>query len=272
MIKIIWTYWHQGIDNAPPVVKPCVDKWRSLNPDWELILIDKDNIYEYIDPIDIDNETLDKMSLAISSDLFKLKFLIHYGGVWVDATSYPLIPLNEWLLDKMDAKYFFFYKPGRDRLISSWFIAAEKNNEMFVYYYKALINYWKNNSFRNIGQPWVPYMKWLYKLTNQNIYLTKLWFSFFYTKILRVTPYLVTHYMFYYIINKNREFNLSFKQMPKYSANKVHLLKKEDYYKDLNKSIKKCIDKKEIPVLKLNWRFVKMNIPKSSNLDYLFKN
>lgn len=212
------------------------------------------------------------MSLAISSDLFKLKFLIKYGGVWVDATSYPLIPLDDWLLNKMQARYFFFYKPGRDRLISTWFMAAEKNNTTFIKFYQALLDYWTQNTFRNIGKPWLSYMKWIYKITNRNVATTKLWFSFFYTKVLRVTPYLITHYMFYNMISQNKELNNIFHKMPKFDSKNVHKLKKEDFNQTLCYNIKIIIDHKEVPVLKLNWRYVEKTLIKGSNIEYLFKN
>jgi hypothetical protein len=269
-IKIIWTYWHQGLEDAPPVVKPCLEQWKHLNPEWEIRFIDQHNMYDYIEPLDIKKETLEKMSLAISSDLFKLQFLIKYGGVWVDATTFPLVPLDDWLLNKMDAGYFYFYKPGRDRIISSWFIVAEKNNEMLVKHYEALKNYWNDNNFRNIGNPRASYMKLIYKLTNRNLLSTRLWFCYLYTKIFRVTPYLVTHYMFYNLISKHKDLKQRFELMPKISPKTSHAFKKEILYLPLSPKFKLIIDKKSTPMVKLNSRYVRRHIPKDCNLDYLF--
>lgn len=269
-IKIIWTYWHQGFDNAPPVVKPCIEQWKSLNPEWELRFLDQYNMYDYIEPIEINKETLEKMSLAVSSDLFKLQFLIKHGGVWADATTFPLVPLDDWLLSKMDAGYFYFYKPGRDRLISSWFMASEKNNEMLKKHYEALKNYWNNNNFRNTGKYKSPYIKHINRFTNRNLSFTKLWFSYLYTKILRVTPYLVTHYMFYYLISKHKNLNQRFELMPKISAETTHAFKKEILSSPLSKELKSIVDEKKAPMLKLNWRWVGSDVPKDSNIDYLF--
>jgi hypothetical protein len=53
----------------------------------------------------------------------------------------------------MDVGYFYFYKPGSDRIISCRFIVAEKSNEMLVKHYEALKYYLNNNNFRNIGNP-----------------------------------------------------------------------------------------------------------------------
>jgi hypothetical protein len=268
--KIIWTYWHQGIDNAPPAVKPCVEQWKNLNPGWEIRFLDQFNMFDYIEPIDIDKETLEKMSLAVSSDLFKLQLLIKHGGVWADATTFPLVPLDDWLLNKMDAGYFYFYRPGRDRIISSWFMAAEKNNEMLKTHYDALINYWNTNNFRNIGKYKLPYIQFINRFTNRNLLFTKLWFSFFYTKILRVTPYLVTHFMFYQLISKHKNLMQRFELMPKISAKATHAFKDKILSSPLREELKLIVDEKKAPMIKLSWRWVSNDIPKDSNIDYLF--
>lgn len=271
--KVIWTYWYQGYDNAPPVVKPCIEQWKHLNPNWELRFIDKDNIKDYTDDLGIKASALNKIPLAVSSDLFKLQLLIKYGGVWADATTYPLIPLDDWLLDKMQAGYFYFYKPGRDRLISTWFKAAQKGNIMLKMHYEALINYWNNNNFKSIGsKKKTLFESYLYRLTNRNLPLTKLWFTPLYRIVFNIAPYSVTHYMFYNLISKNKHLRDRFESMPKISAHLSHVLsKKEVLDAPLDKHIKDIIDNKKTPVIKLNSRHIDNEVVKGSNLDYLYE-
>jgi hypothetical protein len=270
MNKIIWTYWHQGFEDAPQVVKPCVEQWKYLNPDWEVRFIDQDNMYDFIDPPDINKETLDQIPLAVSSDLFKLQLLIKYGGVWVDATTFPIVPLDEWLIDKMDAGYFFFYKPGRDRLISSWFIASEKNNLTLKLLYENLIKYWNTNTFKNLSNPRSARVIFLSKFVNRNLFLTKLWFSPLFTNILRVTPYFVTHYMFYKVISNNKGLRHNFQLMPKFLADPSHSFKNDILMEPLRIDLKELVDNRKVPVIKLSRSAVEKNIPSNSNLSYLF--
>tara|TARA_B110000211_G_C14089961_1_gene558495 strand:- start:5476 stop:6306 length:831 start_codon:yes stop_codon:yes gene_type:complete len=270
MNKIIWSYWHQGLDGAPAVVKPCINQWVNLNPDWELRFIDQDSMYDFIEPLGIDKETLAKIPLAVSSDLFKLQLLIKYGGVWVDATTFPIVPLDDWLTDKMGAGYFFFYKPGRDRLISTWFIASEKNNITLKLLYRNLIKYWNTNTFKNLSNPRSPSVTFLSKFVNRNLLLTKLWFSPLFTNILRLTPYFVTHYMFYKVISDNKSLRHNFQLIPKVLADPSHSFKNDILMEPLLLDLKELVDSRKVPVIKLSWRAIDKKIPSNSNLSYLF--
>ena len=150
MNKIIWMYWHQGFDDAPKVIGPCVQQWKNLHPDWEINLLDQNNVYEFIEPLTIKQKILEKMSLAHRSDLIRTQLLIKHGGVWVDSTCFPLMKLDNWLPKNMQAGFFFFYRPGRDRIISNWFIASEKDNMVLKTLYDELITYWNNHNFKNL--------------------------------------------------------------------------------------------------------------------------
>lgn len=269
--RIIWTYWYQGLENAPPVITKCVNQWQKINPGWELRFVDRHNMHDFVELLPLSDEKLNKMSLAVSSDLLKLQLLIKYGGVWVDATVFPLVSLDEWLLDKLDAGYFYFYKPGRDRIISSWFIVAEENNMMLKNHYTSLINYWKNNDFKYAGKPSTSFERYLYRIINRNPFMTKIWFTPLFTKILRVSPYLVTHYMFYKIISSKRELMNRFQAMPKVSAKPLNSFSRDDYYKVLNNDFKSWVDNKKTPMIKLNWKTITNEFSNNTNLAYLFK-
>ena len=46
--KKIFIYWSTGHDNSPELVKQCIASWESLNPNWNIILIDDENTNAYI--------------------------------------------------------------------------------------------------------------------------------------------------------------------------------------------------------------------------------
>ena len=59
------------------------------------------------------------------------------GGVWVDASVVPVKPLSQWLGDALtEAGFFAFERPGPDRPISSWFLAATPRNLIFREWWK----------------------------------------------------------------------------------------------------------------------------------------
>ena len=270
MNKIIWMYWHQGFDNAPTVIGPCVLQWRNLHPDWKIHLLDQNNVQEFTEPLAIKQKILDKMTLAHRSDLIRTQLLIKHGGVWADPTCFPLMKLDNWLPQNMQAGFFFFYRPGRSRIISNWFIASEKDNVVLRSLYNELITYWNNHNFKNSGRADTALEKRFNQIINRNLILPKLWFTFFFTKILRTYPYMVYHFMLYHLISKDKEIKAQFEKMPKQSARVPHLLQNAGMMKSLNPDIKTIIDRRNIPMFKLNWKITEKEIPLNSNLAYLF--
>jgi len=264
-------YWHQGFNDTPPVIEPCVNQWKNLHPDWDIEFLDKDTIYDYAEPLPIKKETLDRMVLPHQSDLLRTQLLIKHGGVWADPTTFPLIPLEDWILDKMDAGYFFFYKPGRDRVIANWFIATEKGNKTLDALYHSLISYWNKSNFRNTDNPKRDDVIQLNRFINRNLYMPKLWFTPIFTKILRLCTYMVYHHMFYHLISSRKDLKEVFELMPKIKADLPLSFKKEIINDPLLPELKAVVDQKKAYMIKLNWRKVNDLIPPGSNLDYLFQ-
>jgi len=142
--KNIFILWFQGFNNAPDVVKQCANSWKHYNPDWNIIELDNDNLSnfirlnEYIP--DIDKKTINYTAL---SDIVRVLLLKTYGGVWVDATTFCNKPLTSWLENYTREGFFAFNNPGRDRLLSTWFLYADKDNYLIDKWVNAVINYYK---------------------------------------------------------------------------------------------------------------------------------
>ena len=86
----IWMCWWQGLDNAPEIVKACVDSVRRNAGNREVILITDKNVKEYVSfPQCIlrrYNEGI--LSKTHISDFLRLELLSRYGGLWLDATFF----------------------------------------------------------------------------------------------------------------------------------------------------------------------------------------
>ena len=65
--------------------------------------------------------------------------LRQHGGVWADATSFCLRPLDDWLNAAYAAGFFAFRNPAKDRMMANWFIASEPDNALFVALHQALL-------------------------------------------------------------------------------------------------------------------------------------
>ena len=84
----IWVFWWQGIENAPELVKKCVQSIKLYNKDKDVIIIDKNNINEYYNIPDymLKKIELGTMTITHLSDILRFNLLKKYGGFWIDST------------------------------------------------------------------------------------------------------------------------------------------------------------------------------------------
>ncbi len=92
--KIIWIYWDDEIIKSK-TVKACVDNIRLLHPDYEIKMLNKNTVHQYIS---FDLEMVENLPLANKSDLIRLKLLSQYGGIYLDASTLLLEKLD-WVLE-----------------------------------------------------------------------------------------------------------------------------------------------------------------------------
>ena len=87
---IIWLFWYQGIENAPLLVKKCVESIERECNDYKIIIISKDNIDEYYQTPSYIKEKLENNQITLThfSDILRMNLLSKYGGYWMDATIY----------------------------------------------------------------------------------------------------------------------------------------------------------------------------------------
>jgi len=257
--KTIWFLWLQGFDNAPPIVKKCYETWKKYNPEWNLILLDENNIQEYI--------TLKPRDITVQgkSNLIRLALLSKYGGVWVDSTCFCIRPLNEWLKDNMQAGFFAFNRPGPDRMLSTWFFAAYKGNYIAEVMLNGLNNFWDSNpGIRLIGNT-----EWAH-LEQQVIALNpQIWFEDFLTKILKVHPYFITHYLFEKNYLSDEKFKQIWDEVPKITADIPHRVQFAGLLQPITNVIKQEINDKISPLYKLAWKYDTTANKEGTIIDYM---
>lgn len=148
----IWVCWFQGIDNAPDIVKICINSLKENLPSKEMILLTDDNIGDYVQFPDFIKEKYrtGKITKTHMTDLLRLELLTKYGGTWIDATV--LCTENEDDIPDyfFNSDLFFFQclKPGRDghsTYISSWYINAQSHNKILEATKYLCYEYWKKN-------------------------------------------------------------------------------------------------------------------------------
>lgn len=88
--KILWTYWKD--DTIPPVVKKCIESWRTQNPDFQIKVVHGKQLREYLPNLDLASLRWND-SPARESDIVRVNLLAKYGGYWCDASTLMTAPL-----------------------------------------------------------------------------------------------------------------------------------------------------------------------------------
>jgi hypothetical protein len=84
--KIIWSYWDS--ENYPDIVQACLNSWHKNLPDYKIMVLNSNTIYDYIKVKDKYKIILKTFNVALQTDYFRICLLEKYGGFWVDASSF----------------------------------------------------------------------------------------------------------------------------------------------------------------------------------------
>ena len=148
--KNIFLLWLQGWDKAPWLQREVLESWIINNPDWNVILIDQNNLVNYVKDIDYIYDKNKIITPQAKSDIIRLSLLKNYGGVWADSTLLCMQPLSHWVFDAVCKTGIWMYHGHGSYLKSdlgpaSWFIISEKNGYLISKWKKACDSFWKNN-------------------------------------------------------------------------------------------------------------------------------
>ena len=99
-MKKIFTFWHD-IDNMPDYIKLCIDSWRKYLPDFEIIILDYNNIDKYIGQNFYDKSLFENFTIAQQTQAIRAAVLEQNGGLWFDA---DIIVTSREFLNYFDEK------------------------------------------------------------------------------------------------------------------------------------------------------------------------
>lgn len=121
----IWVFWYSGYDDAPELVRKCIEIDKSLE-EADVIVIDKNNLEEYFTFDKTVRELFEsgKISIQAFSDILRCQLMAKYGGFWLDATIF--ITNNKFVSDHKNMTYFSFRHSRNDLLLK------QKWNEFFT--------------------------------------------------------------------------------------------------------------------------------------------
>lgn len=149
--RILWLYWDQGFDNAPELVRACRRTWEARNPGWDIRILDRASAADAVSLPSLPDTILS----AHRADVLRTRLLAEHGGVWVDATTWCLRPLDEWLPVVGHAGFFIFTWDGEDkriiahswpRLVGNWFIAVSPGNPLASEWDRLTVQHWQGRA------------------------------------------------------------------------------------------------------------------------------
>lgn len=140
MNKNIFGYWHQGRDAAPDQIKACWDLWARMNPDWDIRILEWDDAKSYFSDLGLNHRAMSFNGIA---NIIRIHLLAQEGGLWVDAYTVPLQPLDIFLPPLLTSGFFAFHDPYRKRASENWLLAAMQWHPLMVGWRDILVEYWQ---------------------------------------------------------------------------------------------------------------------------------
>lgn len=136
--QTIWTYW-QGPKS--PMVEICFKSWKKHLPDWEIMILNENTIWNYINKSEVPKNYDNLDSVQRKKDVIALILLKKYGGVWMDASILVIDDsLNNWFKDMM-IKYdtVIYETPQYESGIEMWFVIS-KSKSYFIEQWSKIFN------------------------------------------------------------------------------------------------------------------------------------
>lgn len=93
----IWTFWAQGYDAAPPLVRRCIDSMRKNANGRDVKVLTLANLKEYVDIPSYIWEKVQEGAISLThlSDILRMELLATHGGLWLDATMFVARPIPD---------------------------------------------------------------------------------------------------------------------------------------------------------------------------------
>lgn len=147
----IWVFWWQGEQDAPKVIHYCINSIRKHALGWNVVVISKDNIKEYLTLPDYIYQKLGRgISFVQLSDIVRVSLISTYGGGWIDAgmliTSDIPIQISNYTYFTIKNSYRKTSLVSQFRWTGS-FMFGKPQNPLISQMYKLFLIYWKENDY-----------------------------------------------------------------------------------------------------------------------------
>lgn len=147
----IWICWWQGVDQAPEIVRQCIESVRRHAGGHTVTVITEENYGEYIQiPKWIEEKyRAGTISRTHFSDVLRLCLLAEHGGMWLDATIFCVHPVLE---DYFSVPVWSVKRPGYGHIsagcggfVTGTMQCAYSHRWIFTTIRDFLLHYWQEH-------------------------------------------------------------------------------------------------------------------------------
>ena len=214
--RTVWALWFQGEENAPEIVRCCLESWRRLNPGWQVVVLDRGTLGRYAE-VGLPPSTFEALGVQMQANLVRLALLLRHGGVWADATTLCVRPLDEVIHELVAPSGFFAFTNGsRERRLSNWFLAALPQHPIVAGLRTRLIGYFNANPPRPRYSRWQRLLrKGAREAFKVHPAATRLWLCRPVIALTGPYPYFLFHYTFADLLAVDRSFRDFWSRTPR---------------------------------------------------------
>ncbi len=148
----IFVCWLQGEDNAPKLVKRCLESIRQNAGSHPVNFVSLQNIDEFIEIPAYIMEKFKSGNLCAAnfSDYIRNSLLFKYGGLWLDATVFSYGAIPEWIFERDFYTVRFGFAPDSENISkgrwTGFIIGGRKNYPFFGFFKNCFEAYWETEN------------------------------------------------------------------------------------------------------------------------------
>jgi len=163
MCNKIFTFWEPK-NSLPAYLKLCLRTWEKFLPEYEVIVLDYSNLFEYIEKDTFSEYFFKNFSFPKQSDAIRCAVLKLHGGIWMDIdTIITSDKINNLIKTDSDfttvGEHIAFVKAKKEsEILGNWFNNVQKNiashEEFYKNYNKSFLNKFFKSKERKFFERW----------------------------------------------------------------------------------------------------------------------
>lgn len=136
-MKRVFTFWEPK-EKVPGYIRLCMKTWAKCLDGCETVVLDYDSLGDYLSEDEQNAVLCRKMTLAMQSDCIRCAVLKKHGGIWMDADTILIRPLDE-RFSKADCSIVAWRMDGHLVNYAAYINAVKPEAKFLVDWHRELV-------------------------------------------------------------------------------------------------------------------------------------